>query len=361
MTIARFLPLVACLALVTVGSRVAHAQDGADAAPDAVLRPAKLMMLDPEQAMLKREFFGRVTARETVDLAFQVGGQIERLAVTEGDTYPAGTLLAELDLAPFQRNVAQAQVNLTKAQRDLDRLNELSRANVAEVQVQDTETQRDLAEIALETARDQLADATLKAPFDALVVRRLVRTYSTVTAGTPVIRISDMSEVRVDIDVPEILFRRAQSNADVTFLASLPESPTAYPLDVREFEAETADVAQTFRVTLAFRDRPDAFVLPGASVTVTAEARRGDEMQVVLPETALVYAPDRSTNVMVFEPSGDDPDVGTVRQTPVEIAIRDDGRVILLDGPGASTEIVRAGAAMLRDGQRVRRFTSIGE
>lgn len=64
---------------------------------------------------------------------------------------------------------------------------------------------------------------------------------------------------------------------------------------------------------------------------------------------------------MVFEPSGDDPDVGSVSQTPVEIEIGDDGRVGIVDGPASGTEIVSAGAAMLQDGQRVRRFTGIGE
>ncbi|WP_159441704.1 efflux RND transporter periplasmic adaptor subunit [Roseivivax lentus] len=319
------------------------------------------MTLSAEQAMLRRDFFGRVTAKETVDLAFQVSGQIERFPVAEGETYEEGALLAQLDLEPLERSVAQAEVNLNKSQRDLDRLQELSSANVAEVQVQDTRTQRDLARIALEDAEERLADATLRAPFEALIVRRLAASYSTVSAGTPVVRLSDMSEIRVDIDVPEILFRRAQSTNDVRFLAKLPDTDATYPLVIREFEAETAAVAQTFRVTLAFTETPGAFVLPGASVTVTAEAREGDRTRMQLPETALVYDAEGAPHVMVFEPSSDNPDTGTVRRTPVEIAVGDDGRIGIADGPAPGTEIVRAGAAMLRDGQSVRRFTGIGE
>ncbi len=349
--------LVLALAIVTLP---ATAQNTQEAASEPV-RPAKLMTLDARQAMLKRDFFGRVTARETVDLAFQVGGQIETFPVAEGETYAQGTVLAQLDLDVLERNAAQAEVNLDKAQRDLDRLQTLSGATVSDVQIQDARTQRDLAQINLENAQEQLADATLRAPFDALVVRRLAAAYSTVSAGTPVLRLSDMSEIRVDIDVPEILFRRAQSTDDVRFLATLPDTNATYPLVVREFEAETAAVAQTFRVTLAFTETPGAFVLPGASVTVTAEAREGDQTRMQVPETALVFGADRTPHVMVFEPGSDDPDTGTVTLTPVEIEIGDDGSVSLVDGPEPGTEIVQAGAAMLRDGQRVRRFTGIGE
>ena len=359
MTLRTLLAPLLSAAILCVGP--VWAQDDGDGSAEQVLRPAKLMTLSAEDAMLRREFFGRVSAKETVDLAFQVGGQIEQLPVVEGETYDEGALLAQLDLEPFERAVREAEVNLASAERDYARSEELSRRAVSEATVQDAETQRDLSRIALENAKDQLDDATLLAPFRALIVRRLVPNFATVGAGTSVLRVSDMSEIQVDIDVPEVLFRNAQTAENVTFKALLPRADTPLPLTIREFEAETAAVGQTYRVTLAFTDDPGAYVLPGASVTVVAEARQGEDTQTVVPNTALVYAPDRSVHVMVFQPSGDDPDIGTVAQTPVTIDIRDDGRVILTDGPDLGTEIVSAGASMLSDGQRVRRFTGIGE
>ncbi|MHA7876680.1 efflux RND transporter periplasmic adaptor subunit [Roseivivax sp.] len=350
----RLLPLLPALFL---GAGALQAQT-----PEAPpVRPAKIMTLEADAAAISREFFGRVAAKETVELAFQVSGQIARLPVTEGETYDAGTLLAELDLEPLERNVRQAEVQLNKAQRDLDRLENLSSATVSAVQIEDARTQRDLAQISLENAQNSLDDASLHAPFDALIVRRLAAEFGTVSAGQPVLRVSDMSEIRVDIDVPEVLFRRAQDTDSVEFRASLPGRDESFALIPREFEAETADVGQTYRTTLAFAEDPGDYVLPGSSVTVTAEARYAGRSQIVVPATALVYQPDRSPTVMVFTPSEEDADRGTVRQTPVEIEIRDDGQVVLTEGPEAGTEIVMAGASMLTDGQRVRRFTGIGE
>ncbi|TDL78255.1 efflux RND transporter periplasmic adaptor subunit [Palleronia sediminis] len=344
--------LLACLAFPAL------AQD--DAAPEPKPRPVKLETLEPGGGALEREFFGRVRARETVDLAFQVAGQITEFPVTEGTRLTSGDLVAQLDLTPFQRAVDRAEVDLAKAERDLARLQELQGSAISAVQVRDAQTTVDLARIAAEEARDRLEDATLKTAFDALVARRELANYSTVAAGTPVVRLHDMSELRVDIEVPEVLFRSASGGREVTFDATFPGDPQAYPLELREYEAETAEIAQTYSMTLGFTGEVPSWVLPGASVTVTARAERPEGETILLPETALVFDADRQPGVMVFLP-GDGGDVGSVEWRPVEIDMRDDARIGLVEGPPAGTKIVVSGGSQLRDGQKVRRFTAIGE
>lgn len=340
-------------ATLTIGTATAAPNDGPP-------RPAKLMTLSAGEAAMERRFYGRISARETVDLAFQVGGQILDFPVDEGGRVENGALLAQLDLAPFHRQVHQARVNLDKADRDYKRLQALEGSAVSEVQIHDAKTQLDLAGIALEEAEDQLDKATLHAPFDALIARRQTAAYATVSAGQPILRVHDMSEMQVEIDVPEVMFRRAQGAGHVAFWAEFPGETRRYPLVLREFEAETADVGQTFRLKLAFVDQPGEWLLPGASATVTASQTIGDATAVFLPKTALLFGPDREPFVMRFTPDGSDPDTGTVSRQKISIEMRDDGRIAMIDGPKEGTEIVMTGVAQLRDGQPVRRFTRIG-
>ncbi|SLN49049.1 Multidrug resistance protein MexA precursor [Roseivivax jejudonensis] len=352
------LPLLVFVPLATAAQENGEAANAPPPAP----RPAKLMTLDAGRTTVERQFFGRVRARETVDLAFQVGGQIVEFPASEGTSIAAGGLVAQLDLEPFERQLEEARVQLDKAERDLERLERLSGNAASEVQIQDARTQRDLARIAVADAEDRLEDATLNAPFDALVARREVANFSTVSAGQPVVRLHDMSEKQVAIDVPEVLFRRAAGAEDqIKLSATFPESDTRHPLVFREFEAETADVGQTYRLTLAFTEDPGERVLPGSSTTVNVVTPLGSGSGIVIPETALVFDADRDPAVMVFEPSEEDPDRGTVRRTPVTIDMRPDGRISLAEGPETGTEIVATGASQLEDGQTVRRFTGIGE
>ncbi|KAA9008025.1 efflux RND transporter periplasmic adaptor subunit [Histidinibacterium aquaticum] len=345
---------LAPLLVAALAASAAPAQD--TSAP----RPAKLMTLNEGETALRRQFYGRVRARETVDLAFQVGGQVIEFPASEGQRVAEGELIAQLDLEPFRRNLRQAEVNLEKAERDLERLQQLSGDNVAEVRVRDAQTQYNLAEISLDQAEDQLEEATLEAPFDALVARRMVANYTTVSAGQPVVRLHDMSEMRVDIDIPEVLFRRTGPQADgLDMYASFPGDDERHPLVLREYEAETADVAQTFSLTLAFTEDLGPGVLPGSATTVTVESQASGAEAIVLPETALVFGPDRAPSVMVFEPSEEDADIGTVTRTPIEIEMRESGEIVMTEGPPAGTEIVATGAPLLDDGQTVRRFTGI--
>ncbi|MFX0543086.1 efflux RND transporter periplasmic adaptor subunit [Roseovarius sp. S4756] len=347
----------ALLSLLAVLASPAAAQESDDA-PEQPLRPVKLMTLEEGAGTREREFYGRVRARETVDLAFQVSGQVTQFPVAEGAPLEKGDLIAQLDLTAFEREVARAQVDLEKAQRDVERLSKLAGNAVSEVEVRNARTTADLARIRAEEAQEALEDATLTSQFDALVARREVANFTTIAAGEPVVLLHDMSELRVDVSVPEVLFRRGRSQK-VTFEATFPGTDETFPLVLREFEAETADVAQTYEITLGFPgDVPD-WVLPGASVTVTARGDRMEGDQMLVPDTALTFDADRQPGLMVFNPTEEDADQGTVVWTPVTIQMRDDTQVRVTEGPEPGTEIVAAGAAQLRDGQKVRRFKGL--
>jgi multidrug efflux pump subunit AcrA (membrane-fusion protein) len=62
----------------------------------------KLAPVTAGASQLERVFFGKVVARATVDLAFQVSGQIVELSLDEGAAVSKGSALARMDLEPFE-------------------------------------------------------------------------------------------------------------------------------------------------------------------------------------------------------------------------------------------------------------------
>lgn len=315
---------------------------------------AKIVPVTKGSSAATRQFFGTVVAKETVDLAFQVGGQIAELPIVEGQPIAQGAVIAALDLEPFELALDQARVQFDQAQRDFDRLQQLQGRSVSQVTVDDAETQLRLSDIALRDAERSLRNARLLAPFDALVASRNVANFSTISAGTPIARLHDMSELRIEIDVPEVLFQQAGETPDVELVAKFPTSPTRFPLELREFNAETSAVGQTFQLTLGMAPPPGLTVLPGSSVTVYATLRTGAE-QVVIPASALVSDSAGQSYVMAFSPPG--ADRGSVARIPVQITPGPNGEVVVSDGLGDTAEIVSSGAHLLADGDTVRRFT----
>ncbi|MEO0665579.1 MAG: efflux RND transporter periplasmic adaptor subunit [Pseudomonadota bacterium] len=316
-------------------------------------RPVALLEVEAFSGASERVFFGRVRARQTVDLAFQVSGQILRLPVDEGQPLAEAGLVAELDLEPFELSLARAQAQFDQAEADLERLRRLSGSTVSQVTIDDAETAAELASIALRDAERALELATLKAPFEAIVARRFVPNFTTVSGGTPVVRLHDMSDLRVEIEVPEVLFQQAGRDPDVMLEVEFAASDRRYPLEFREVVAETTQIGQSFRLTLGMAPPDDLFLLPGASATVYARMLNEAEA-LIIPASALVFDPAGAASVMVFEPAG--AEAGTVRLQRVEIGASRSGAVQILAGIEAGSEIVAAGAALLSDGDAVTRF-----
>lgn len=337
------------LSLLVAALAVYAAAVSAEEAP----RPVKLMTVEAPSGEVTRQFFGKVVARQTVDLAFQTAGQIIHFPAIEGRIVPAGGTIAELDLEPFRLAVERARLQRDRASRHAGRLKKLRGSAATRASVEDAVAEAGLAAIALRKAERDLGHATLAAPFDALVASREVANFTTVRAGQAIARLHDMSELRIEIEVPEVLFQRAGRDPDVSVFARFPASGRLYPVEVREHSAETSRIGQTFRVTFGMTPPGDLTVLPGSSVTILATLR-GAEERIAIPASAVSFGADGSASVMVFHAG--EGDEGTVEARPVELAVGRDGAFRVVDGLFAGTEIVAAGTATLGDGERVRRF-----
>ena len=344
--------LVFSFSLATVGL----AQEEGASAPEPP-RLVKLIGVSQTGGAITRRFFGRVVAKETVDLAFQVGGQIMEFPIIEGEPIPKGELVAQLDLEPFQLDLEQAKLEQEQAERDFDRLSKLGGNTVSQVQVDDAETAASLAKVNLKNAERSLRNATLSAPFDALVAMRSVSNFETISAGTAIARLHDMSDLRMEIDVPEILFQRAGEDPDVSLLAKFFGSDELFPLETREFNAQTTDVGQSFTITLGMAPQPGLLVLPGSSVEVVATLNEGAPF-LEIPYTAVIFDEAGNTEVMVFEPEGGEAgaDEGIVRRMAIETTTNNNGALLVTSGLEPGVEVVASGAAFLTDGQVVRRF-----
>ncbi|WP_368184531.1 efflux RND transporter periplasmic adaptor subunit [Aestuariibius sp. HNIBRBA575] len=320
---------------------------------DPVIRPVKTQMLEASELSFERQFFGQVVARQTVDFAFQVGGQIVDFPVLEGETVPRGGLIAQLDQETFQLSLDQARLQKEQADRTVARLGQLSGNSVSQVARDDAETQAALTAIAVRNAEYAIDHASLYAPFDALVATRNVPNFATISAGTPVVRLHDMSELRVDIDVPEILFQRAGREPNVEIWADFPVTDQLYPLEIREYNAESSAIGQTFRITFGMEPPKDLVVLPGSSVTVHVRIQ-GGPTGIIVPTSAL--APQSDGTVMAFVFVEDANDQGHVEARKVTVSPTPDGQFAVQDGLNIGDEIIIAGVQLLSDGAIVRRF-----
>ena len=329
----------------------------AQANPEALApRPVHIETVDAAADTVTHRFSGRVKAVQTVDLSFQVGGRLTELPIKEGQVVKKGGLIARLDPADFQRAVRETEVNRTLAQQDFDRAEQLRRKNVvAEKTLDQARATLDLAKVALENAKQNLAYTRLSAPFDALVSRRLVDNFTNLAAGAQVVRIQDVSEVQVDVDVPEPLLAKTAKKEIVDISAEFLAAPgVRFPLDFREYSSEPNAVTQTYRVTLSMPRQEDFRILPGMTASVFVTLEKHGVVGVRVPVSAIVADEKKDFFVWVFDAKS-----GTVAKRPVVLGAMGKETVSVLSGLQAGENIVTAGVARIVDGMAVRPLKSL--
>ncbi|WP_203291927.1 efflux RND transporter periplasmic adaptor subunit [Maricaulis parjimensis] len=339
------LPLAAALFL--------GACSGETVTQEAPPRLVQLGQVEALSAQSSHEFVGRVEARLTVDMAFQVGGQLAELPLNEGQRIARGDLVAQLDLEDFQRAEREARVQLQQARNDLERQQTLHDRGIAsQAALDNAQTQYDLRAVALETARRNLGYATLEAPFDGLVSRRLVDNYTIVSPGQAIARIQDVGELRVSIPVSEDMVATFDQSNLRSLTATFSFLPgRSFDLEPRELVSEPDAASRTYRAIAALPADLPANILPGMTASVSAEFARDAEQRatVRVPVAAVAERPDGSRVVWVYDET-----TGTVSARPVETDGLSGAHVILTSGVEPGTPIVTAGVSSLYEGMAVR-------
>lgn len=100
---------------------------------------------------------GQVKKGDEINLSFQDGGKIEKIYTEAGEAVDKGTLLAELDTVQLRIQLQEAQAALELSQAKLAKL----LAGATEEEISLAQTKVDNAAVALENARQNLADVEL--------------------------------------------------------------------------------------------------------------------------------------------------------------------------------------------------------
>jgi len=328
--------------------------DNSTEIPPQPIRTVRVETVSANNSVLQRRFVGRIDAVSTVDLSFQVAGKIIALPVKEGLPVAKGTLLAALDDSDFRLAVAQAnaQFNLTKL--DLTRKRNLfTSGSLPKALLDQAETAFTLNQVALATAQRNLSYTRISAPFDALVSQRLMDNHSNVAAQQPVVRLQDLTELRVRINIPENSIKLLEKSADFNAEAVFSDRPTQrFPLSYREHITEAGSVAQTYEVIFGLSRKNNPQLLPGMTATVIISKKEAAETaQLTIPLSAIDYDEQGAPRVWIFDPNSE-----TVSSRAVTLGTLNKHHIPVLSGLQPDEHIVTAGAHLLREGMAVRRF-----
>jgi HlyD family secretion protein len=267
---------------------------------------------------------GKVNAVVTVQVGSQVSGTIQKLNVDFNSPVKKGEIVAQIDPALFEAQVAQsraklsndeanvekARVVLEDAKRNLGRMEELLSQNLISQSEKDAaQTAHDSALAGLKAAQAQVVQdraslslsetnlryTTIRSPVDGIVISRNVDVGQTVAASLQAPTLftiaQDLTEMQVDtsVDEADIGMTRVGQEAEFT-VDAYPDSP--FHGTVHDIYNQPIVVQNVVTYDAIIRVKNPEFRLkPGMTANVTI--RTGHRENVIrLPNAAFRYSPE---------------------------------------------------------------------
>jgi membrane fusion protein (multidrug efflux system) len=175
-----------------------------------VAKVEKISLQDDAQAV------GTLRSRQSVMLRPEVAGRVKELGFLDGSKVRKGQLLVQLDDTLQKAEVSQARAQVSIAQANYKRNQELVAQNfVAQRVLDESAAVMQVAQAQLALADARLQRMAIVAPFDATVGLRIVNLGDYVKDGADLVNLEDTSSMLVDFRLAERFQRKLKPQQTV--------------------------------------------------------------------------------------------------------------------------------------------------
>jgi len=243
---------------------------------------------------------GTVVSRNDARLSAEVPGRLTAVADV-GTVVSSGEAVAEIEDTTLRLQHRELQAQVTRAEAKLrfleseeKRFKQLAESNLAATtQLEQTRSDRDVARGDLAVARarleqnaDQMARTRILAPFDGIVVERLMTPGERVVEGGNVVRLVDQKNLEVIarapleyygfVEVGQLLdlrtARQSASGVVRTVVAVGDENTHQFELRL-DLEGKPFPVGQTLRISIPTSDSREVLTVPRDALVLRPEGQ----------------------------------------------------------------------------------------
>ncbi len=324
------------------------------------VRPLKMIQIGETSLPAVREYSGKVTAKDTVVMAFQVEGQIIEIPVLKGQEVKKGDLLAKLDERDYKNRNDSAKAEFEQAQVQLDRIQQAVESGaVSRTDLTNAQASFEQAKAKLEIAQKALDDTILRAPYDAVISDTFVENFQNVQAKQDIVGVQNIQSIEVEVSVPqERVLRAKEQKGKFRFAAIFDSLPgTEFDVEAKEYTTEADPLTQTYAVTFTMPVQDKYNIFPGMTASV-----REYPIEGAFPESDRFLVPidavpvDGQGQYYVWKVQEKDGSLAVHRQdVTIGKAMGDD--IEIMEGLIKGDQIAAQGVNLLQEGQQVRKYS----
>jgi len=291
----------------------------------------------------EKKYIGTITANRENKIASETQGKVVYVGVSEGDFINKGHVIAKVDDTMLKLQLETAEVQLEGIMLDIKRYENLSKGDaIPAIQLEKTNIARRTVEIQIKTLKEQISRTTIVSPFSGVVTMRLFDLGSVLGPGVPLLQLTDISVLKLNINIPENEFTRFKEGIQADVLSDV------YPGSKYEGKVTMVgargDDSHNFPVQITVQNLKTYPLKPGMFGSVII-GNTLSKTTLSIPTTAIVGT--------VKEPKVYKVENGKVLLKDITIGITTKDNVEVLNGLTDGDIIVNGGQINLYDGALV--------
>jgi|LSQX01.3.fsa_nt_gb RND family efflux transporter MFP subunit len=290
--------------------------------------PSRIVTYEVERGFIAEEIrgLGRVAPVLETQLYFTRPGRIKTMDVRLQQQVEEGTILAQLEIGDLEHQLKLAKISLEEARLRLERMEELAliegRKDSPDLHMQRLAVERE--QVKHDYLVEQINQATIRAPYDGVIVRTYTQAGLTVKEYEPVLTIADPSELEIHMELySEDDFQRITPGQPVRVEVTRGNWVEGYVAQIPSYAERTATGAERDRrVRIRFQNPGVRLRMNDLMTAIIVVREKPDAL--LIPKAALREFMGR-TYVRVLEGE-------TRREIDVDVGIRGATHVEILDG-----------------------------
>lgn len=328
---------------------------------DEAVKVVSVQQVGDDRYYSEHRFPGLTQAANKAQLSFAVSGTIQSVSVDIGSMVKAGDELASLDAEPYEialenayADEARAVANVTEQEAEYERVRRLREQNAVSqreleavtASYQDAMVSLTEAQARIKLAKRELSQTILNAPYDGVIAERQIEPHEEVSAAQVAFSIDSISSITVESVVPFYVFEElldASSNLSISvnFRGASFQGSIAHI-------GRRANSALGMPIKIAINN-PAQNLLPTGAVVEVVFRNESHQGAISVPHGAVFTDPStRESFIFVHDQQTD-----TVHQRPAHVVDMQPSRYWIQSELEPGAQYVSAGAAFLRDGQKV--------
>lgn len=242
--------------------------------------------LIPESISNNVSYPGTFEPNKETKVSADIQGKINLVLVDIGSSVKKGEALIQLDNSLMKLQLQTVEIQIEGLEADVKRYRILAQADAIQgVQLEKTELALKSAHVQKATLMEQINKTTIMAPFSGIVTAKLTEEGAFAAPGIPLVQITDISNMKFTVNVPENELSQFKLNQIYMLTADVyPETTLSGKVIMT---GSKASMGNSFPVQFSVKNTTDLKIKSGMFGSVQLK-NNSDEKLIIIPASSVV-------------------------------------------------------------------------